>query len=122
MRLAPLLDLVGPALRLTQEGGGTFLGLDHDFGRLVMRMAEDLGAVLAERGRQGGLVDHRVGRPFVGLGHRVPQFLLSLLEDLDTPRHRLQIRLDLVDVEAPADDGEGVTGDVPRRQAGGGNG
>ncbi len=120
--LAPFLDLVGPALRFTQEGGSTFLSLDHDFGRLVMRMAEDLGAVLAEGSRKGGLVDHRVGRPFLSLRHRGAQLLLSLLEELDTPGHRLQIRLDLVDVEAPANDGEGVTGDVPRRQAGGGNG
>jgi hypothetical protein len=119
---ALLLDLIGPALRLTQEGRRTLLGLDHDFCRLVVRVAEDLGAVLAERGRKSGLVDDGMGRPFVGLCHRGAQLLLSLLEEFDAPSHRLQIRLDLVDVEAPANDGEGVTGDVPRRQAGGGNG
>ena len=118
-----VLDLVGPALRLAQEGRGTFLGLDHDFGRLVVGMAEDLGAVLAERSRQRRLVDHRVGRSFVGLGHGVPQLLLPLLEHLDAPGHRLQVRLHLVDVEAPADDRRTSGGRCPPpSDAGGGNG
>ncbi len=85
----PLLDLIGPALRFTEEGGRTFLGLHHDFGRLVMRVAENLRAVLAERGRERRLVDHRVGRPFLGLRHRGAQLLLPLLEELDAPGHRL---------------------------------
>ena len=59
------------------------LGLDHDPRRLVVGVAEDLRAVLAERRGQRRLVDHGVGRPLLGLGHRRPQLLLLLLQRLE---------------------------------------
>ena len=101
-----------------KQRGRPLLGLDHDAGRLLVRVPEDLRTVLAERRRQGGLVDDGVGRPFLGLGQRVPQLLLPLLERLDAPGHRLEVRPHLVGVEAAPDDGEGVPGDVPGRDAG----
>ena len=95
------------------ERGRRFLGLGHDAGRLLVGVAQDLRAVLAERRGQGGLVDHRVGRPLLGLGHGRPELLLLLLHGLEGPGHRLEVGPHLVGVEAPADDGKRVPGDVP---------
>ena len=111
-RLGPLLQLVDLALRLPQQRGRPFLGLDHNAGRLLMGVAQDLGAVLAQRGREGGLVHHRVGGPLLGLGQGGPQLLLARLERLEVPGDRLEVGTDLVGVETPADHGEGVLRDV----------
>jgi hypothetical protein len=116
------LNVVGPALGLAQQGGGTFLGLDHDFGRLVVGVPEDLRAVLPEGGGEGRLVDHGMRRPFVGRRHGLPQLLFPLLEHLDAAGHRLEIGLHLIDVEPPPHDREGVPGDVTRGDPGRGNG
>ena len=120
--LALGLDLIGLALGLPQQARGPFLGLDHDLRRFIMGMAEYLGAVLAEGGGERGLVDHGMRRPLVGLRHGLPELLFPLLEHFDAARHRLEIGLDLVDVETPPDDRKRVAGDVPRRDASGGNG
>ena len=120
--LGARLELVDLALRLAQQGGGALLGLGHDLGRLLVGVAQDLCAVLAQRRGERRLVDHRVGRPLLGLGQGGPQLLLALLERLDAPGHRLEVGPHLVGVEAPPDDGEGVAGDVPGRDAGGGDG
>ncbi len=98
--------------------GGPLLGLGDDPGRLLVGVAQDLGAVLAQRGRQRRLVDHRVGGPLLGLGQGRPELLLVLLERLDAPGHRLEVGPHLVGVEAPPDDGEGVAGDVARSRSG----
>ena len=66
------LELVHLALRVTQQGGRPLLGLRHDPRRLFMGVAQDLRAVLAERRRQGGFVEHGVGRPLLGFGQRMP--------------------------------------------------
>ena len=116
------LELVDLALRLTQQRRRPLLGLGHDARRLFVGVAQDLRAVLAQRRRQGGLVDHGVGRPLLGLGQRGPQLLLALLERLEAPGHRLEVGPHLVGVEAPPDDGEGVAGDVPGRDPGRGDG
>ena len=87
-----------------------------------MGVAEYLGAVLAQRGGERRFVHHGMRRPFVGLGHRLSKLLFPLLQHFDAARHRLEVGLDLVDVEAPSHDCERVAGDVPRRDAGGGNG
>ena len=110
--LGALLQLVDLALRLAQQGGRPFLGLDHDPGRLLMGVAQDLGAVLAQGGREGGLVHHRVGGPLLGLGQGGPQLFLARLERFEAAGDRLQVGTDLVGVEAPADHGEGVLRDV----------
>ena len=89
------------------------LGLGHDPGRLLVGVAQDLRAVLAERRGQRGLVDHGMGRPLLGLGHGRPQLLLLLLHGLEGAGHRLEVGPHLVGVEAPADDGKRVPGDVP---------
>ena len=75
-RLGALLQLVDLALRVPQQRRRTLLGLDDDPGCLLVGVAEDLGAVLAEGGGQRGLVHHRVGRPLLGLGQGGPQLLL----------------------------------------------
>ena len=67
------------------------MGLDHDPGRLFVGVTQDLGAVLAQRCRQGRFVDDRVGRPLVGLGHRGTQLLLALIELFDNAGDALEI-------------------------------
>ena len=74
--------------------------------------------VLAQRRGQGGLVDHRVGRPLLGFGHGRPELLLLFLHDLEGPGHRLEVGPHLVGVEASAHDGERVPGDVPGGEPG----
>ena len=117
-RLGARLQFVDLALRLAQQRGRPFLGLDDDAGRLFVGVPEDLRAVLAERRRQGRLVDHGVGGPLLGLGQGRPQLLLALLERLEAAGHRLEVGPHLVGVETPADDGEGVACDVPGRDPG----
>ena len=109
VRSCKLVDL---ALRLPQQGGRPFLGLDDDPGRFLVGVAEDLGTVLAQRSRQRGFVHHRVGGPLLRLGQGGPQLLLACLERFEAAGDRLQIGTDLVAVEAPADHGEGMLGDV----------
>ena len=46
--LGARLQFVDLGLRLAQQGGGPFLGLHHDAGRLLVRMAQYLRTVLAE--------------------------------------------------------------------------
>ncbi len=94
------------------------MGLDDDPGRLLVGVAQDLRAVLAQRGGQGCLVHHGVGGPFLGLGQGRPELLLSSLERLEAPGHRLEVRTHLVGVESPPDHGEGVLGDVAGRDPG----
>ena len=111
-RLHARLQLVDLALRLAQQRGRPLLGLDDDPGRLLVGVAQDLRAVLAQRRREGGLVDHRVGGPLLGLGQGRPQLFLARLERFEAAGHRLEVRTHLVAVEAPPDDGEGVVCDV----------
>ena len=118
-RLGTRLQFVDLALRVAQERGRPFLGLDDDAGRFVVGVPEDLRAVLAERRRQGRLVDHRMGSPLLRLRQGRPQFLLAFLEPLQAPGHRLEVGAHLVGVEAPADDGKGVACDVSGRDPGG---
>ncbi len=104
-----LLDLL---LRVAQHGRRPLLRLGDDPGGLLVGVAEDLGAVLAERRRQRCLFDHRVRGPLLRVGQGRAQLLLVLLEGLHAARHRLQVCPHLVRVEAAPDDGEGVSGDV----------
>ncbi len=117
-RLRAHLELLGLMLGLAHEGGRRLLGLGHDAGRLLVGVVEDLRAVLAQRRDQGGLVDHGVGRPLLGLRHGRPELLLLLLHGGEGPGHRLEVGPHLVGVEAPADDGKRVPGDVPCGEAG----
>ena len=121
-RLRLRLEVVDLALRLPQQRRRPLLCLGDDASCLLVGMAQDLRAVLAQRRRERGLVDQGVGGPLLGLGQGGPQFLLTLLDGLEAPGHRLQVGAHLVGVEAPPDDGEGVAGDVPGRDPGGRDG
>ena len=111
-RLGQRLQLVHLALRLAEQRGRPFLGLDHNPSRLLVGVAQDLGAVLAQGRRQGGLVHHGVGGPLLGLGQGCPQLFLARFERFEAAGDRLQVRAHLVGVETAADHGEGVLCDV----------
>ena len=116
------LQIVDLGLGLAEQGGRTLLRLRHDPGCLLVGVPQDLRAVLAERRRQGRLVDHRMRGPLLGFGDRGLQLPFVLLERLDTAGHRLQVGAHLVGIEPAPDHGERVVGDVtgrdPRRRDG----
>ena len=65
----------GLLLGLAYEGGRRLLGLWAIRAASSWALRSTCGALLAERGREAGLVDHRVRGPFFGLGQLAPQVL-----------------------------------------------
>lgn len=110
------LDLPGLLVRLAQGGRRALLSRLGDPRRLFVGVAEHLGALLAQGGGQGGLVDHRVGRPLLGRGDRLAHLLLPALPGPELLGQQVEVGPDLRRVEAPPDGAEGVAGDVGRVQ------
>jgi hypothetical protein len=99
-RLGADLDVGGLLLRVPDDRTRGLLGRVDEPGRLVMRVAQELGALLAERSRQLVVADLRVGRALLGRRQLFEQRLLTRLPSRELGCEFLEIGRHLGGVEA----------------------
>ena len=128
--LVGFLDAAGEhVLGFEPQAGALFVGLlDHarhalfglraHVGRRLARAAQDAHRLLAESGRERGLIELRMGEGAARLLESLAQLLLPLARRDQLVAHLLQIAADLILVEATEDDRERAPGDVVGRDAG----
>ena len=112
------LDVGGLLLGVTHEHGRGLLSGCHQPGRLLVRVAQHLGALLTESGSEPVVVDGGIGGALFGFGELTKQVFFARFPRRELGRKLLEIAGDLRRVVAATIPREGAAWNVFRSQAG----